>query len=482
LAFDPFVQQILQYPGMPSPDPRKEASVLRSSNFAINATSTDWLNAISAGIWSGAERFAQQPSCPSGNCTWGEYSSTGWCSKCQDATSYATITDCEFDVDRLDFDRLNHTGFCSVDYGHGEKFQVLTSYRKEVITESAQLSSVHYPTNISTLCKGVVWPLALLNYNLSMPLANETYAGVTNPVVALGNVNIQRCDETALEKGLCITFAEECVLSLCTRQFETSVVNGTTETTITNENFGCLSQVHVDDDHHGQVTPGIPTHCWGSGRACDDLHFTNLSSLLRDQDLSHPGLEFCSDGIIVQDSGWPEKNDILGIPNVQGKLLTRLTGNQTADLSTGKGFREDITTASSYTMEFINATGLGPVLAGVAASLTQQALLGNTSAKVTGPVLTIEAYVAVDWPWLIYPATLVLSSIVLLALTALHSHRCGLRIWKSSMLPLLYRTLDPDLLAQQPVLHDVSTMTGVAGKAKVTLVETSREDGGVLTQ
>jgi hypothetical protein len=76
----------------------------------------------------------------------------------------------------------------------------------------------------------------------------------------------------------------------------------------------------------------------------------------------------------------------------------------------------------------------------------------------------------------------VLSAIALLALSAHHSHRCGLRIWKSSMLPLLYRTLDPDLLARQPVLHDVSTMTGVAGKAKVTLVETSREDGVVLTQ
>jgi hypothetical protein len=168
---------------------------------------------------------------------------------------------------------------------------------------------------------------------------------------------------------------------------------------------------------------------------------------------------------------------------VQGKLLTRLTGNQTASLESGKrGIVEHVTTASSYAMEYINATGLGPVLAGVAASLTQQALLANTSEIFEGTVLTTETYVAVDWPWLIYPATLVIGAIVLLALTALHSHRCGLRIWKSSMLPLLYRTLDPDLLARQPVLHDVSTMTGVAGKAKVTLVETSREDGVVLTQ
>jgi len=50
------------------------------------------------------------------------------------------------------------------------------------------------------------------------------------------------------------------------------------------------------------------------------------------------------------------------------------------------------------------------------------------------------------------------------------------------MLPLLYRTLDPGLLAKQAVLHNVSTMTGVAGKAKVMLVEIAREGGVVLTQ
>jgi hypothetical protein len=175
---------------------------------------------------------------------------------------------------------------------------------------------------------------------------------------------------------------------------------------------------------------------------------------------------------------------MMALPTLQGKLLTRLTGNQTGLwVIGGKGaFQEKDAITSSFTMDYITENGLGPVLAGVAASLTQQALLANTSEKVMGTVWTTETFVAVDWPWLIYPATLVLNSIILLALTALHSHRCGLRIWKSSMLPLLYRTLDPDLLAGQPVLHDVSTMTGVAGKAKVTLVETSREDGVVLTQ
>jgi hypothetical protein len=474
LAFDPFIQQVLQYPSIPSVDPDKNSSVLRSSNFAIDPTSVGWLNAVSAGIWSGAERYAQQPTCPSGNCKWEEYSSTGWCSKCQDATSYAKITDCELDAGQVDVDRLNTTVSCSVDFGRGNKFQVLGSHEHYAFVESSQMSGVLRSGNMSTIFKGVVWPLGLLNFNLSIPLDNETYAGVTNPVVALGNVHAQWCGEEAFEEGLCIKFAEECVLSLCTRRFETSVVNGTTNTTITNEDFGCLSQVY---DDFGTVAIGTDTHCWQVGEPCADLHFTNLTSL---DDYS--GSRFCSDGIIVQ-TAQSAADTFMARPNVQGKLLTRLTGNQTAGLVTRDGrLVEGPATASSYTMEYITANGLGPVLAGVAASLTQQALLANTSEKVTGTVYTTETYVAVDWPWLIYPATLVLGAIVLLALTAMHSHRCGLRTWKSSMLPLLYRSLDPELLARQAVLQDVSKMTGVASKAKVTLVEASREDGVVLTQ
>jgi len=77
---------------------------------------------------------------------------------------------------------------------------------------------------------------------------------------------------------------------------------------------------------------------------------------------------------------------------------------------------------------------------------------------------------------------LVLGAIVLLALTAIHNRRCGLKIWKGSILPLLYRTVDPELLARQPVLHDLSMMAVAAGRAKVTLVEISREDRVVLSQ
>lgn len=242
--------------------------------------------------------------------------------------------------------------------------------------------------NTSNILRGVVWPLHLLNYNLSMPLDNETYAGITNPIVALGNAHVQRCDEDALEKGLCITFAEECALSLCSRRYDTSVVNGTTNTTITNEDFGCMSQLHSERPPLAIVSDVVDTHCWQTGESCADLQFTNLTSA------GPTGPGFCTDGIVVQNSTdmyFMAPTIIEGV-DIQSRLLQRLTGNRTATLTYTSSLREDAISASSFAMEYIAANGLGPVLAGVAASLTQQALLANTSERVVGTVWTTDTY------------------------------------------------------------------------------------------
>jgi hypothetical protein len=484
LAFDPFIQQILQYSSLPYLDSQQESSVLRTSKFAIEPFSADWLKAVDTGIRSNPEQYAQKPSCSSGNCTWAEYSTTGWCSKCQDAMPYVKLNDCDLSGYNFDVDPLNRTGSCSIDFGHGDTVQVL-SPPQSIYQNNTGFNTQSYTYNVSTLSTAVVWPLGLLNSNYSMPLDNKTYAGATNPIVALGNVHLKRCNEVAefsgLDEGLCITYAEECVLSLCTTLVETSVENGTPKIAFNDEDYGCLSQAYNESREYYDSD----SLCWQAGKLCTDPNSVN-NTPTQTQSSSPLISDFCSDGIIVQNRALSDSDNSDPSPrlsNVQGKLLTRLTGNQSARWIIGDkgGFREGYTQTSSFSMEYIIANGLEPVLAEVAPSLTHQALLANTSVEEIGAVWTIETFVAVDWPWLIYPAMLVLSSIVLLALTALHSHRCGLRTWKSSILPLLYRTLDPDLLARRPVLHDVSTMTGVAGGAKVTLVETSREDGVVLT-
>jgi hypothetical protein len=133
-----------------------------------------------------------------------------------------------------------------------------------------------------------------------MPLDNEAYAGVANPIVALGNVHVQRCNEerslNTLEEGLCITYAEECALSLCTSQVKTLVSDIITTTTLTDEDYGCLSQGF--DGGIWSSDSSIDTHCWQAGELCGDLDSINITSV-QTQALTSPGSEFCSDGIIV---------------------------------------------------------------------------------------------------------------------------------------------------------------------------------------
>jgi hypothetical protein len=141
--------------------------------------------------------------------------------------------------------------------------------------------------------------------------------------VALGNVNLKLCEKGNLHGGLCVTYAEDCALSLCTKQTEMSVVNGTTNTKSIDEDFGCLSKVHEDS---GYGTTGAKTHCWQAGTPCGDLEFVDLTSATIDHTspTDYIGFDFCpddSDGIVVQTDTFTD--------TVQDKLLARLTGNQT---------------------------------------------------------------------------------------------------------------------------------------------------------
>jgi hypothetical protein len=160
LAYDPFIQQLLQSPSKPSVDPHKESSVLWTSKFALDPDSADLLNAIDTGIRSDPEQHVQRPTCSSGNCTWEGYSTTVWCSKCQDATSYAKIIDCNYEGYLSKTDQLNQTDSCSIDLGRGDKFQVM---------RSEETSEDYIGIQAFTIYTAAVWSLGMLDSNLSFP-------------------------------------------------------------------------------------------------------------------------------------------------------------------------------------------------------------------------------------------------------------------------------------------------------------------------
>ncbi|KAJ2984803.1 hypothetical protein NUW58_g5869 [Xylaria curta] len=91
LAFDPFAQQLLNYPTQTTvaADPASRASnIYRAQSFVVgrrpDRTYSEMLNRVSASSWgqlSEAENFAAAQ-CPTGNCTWDEFESLALCSAC----------------------------------------------------------------------------------------------------------------------------------------------------------------------------------------------------------------------------------------------------------------------------------------------------------------------------------------------------------------------------------------------------------------
>ena len=53
-----------------------------------------------------------------------------------------------------------------------------------------------------------------------------------------------------------------------------------------------------------------------------------------------------------------------------------------------------------------------------------------------------ESYVQVQWWWIVLPALLQLSTLVLFITTAIHSHRNRVAIWKSSILAIIYHGVE----------------------------------------
>lgn len=111
----------------------------------------------------------------------------------------------------------------------------------------------------------------------------------------------------------------------------------------------------------------------------------------------------------------------------------------------------------------------------IAASLTDLGLdLSNET--VSGNVITTQAFVSVQWGWFVLPIVLELAGIVLVISTVIPTHSRKSRLWKSSLLPLLYHGLDERLLHEQPVENDLAWMEKTAEEARVRLAASGDGD------
>lgn len=114
LAFDPFIQQIIDYP---------LGEITRDSDLAMAKQAVGFerdydkfsdsqiRNSVNAGIWT--DNFEVNTTCPSGNCTWPSFDSVGWCSQCEDVTDSAVLVGCDNATIYIDNKTAQHT-FCYI--------------------------------------------------------------------------------------------------------------------------------------------------------------------------------------------------------------------------------------------------------------------------------------------------------------------------------------------------------------------------------
>ena len=128
LAFDPFIQQVLTHPSRAVAS-AGTASIATVRAFSLPADNGEWSDSISAGIWSQPEQFDQQPTCTTGNCKWPILNSVGWFSQCADATSYATIQNC--DLEKLGSTYISNSTTCVLSFAHGNTLQLLQASKSK---------------------------------------------------------------------------------------------------------------------------------------------------------------------------------------------------------------------------------------------------------------------------------------------------------------------------------------------------------------
>ena len=93
--------------------------------------------------------------------------------------------------------------------------------------------------------------------------------------------------------------------------------------------------------------------------------------------------------------------------------------------------------------------------------------------SVAGNVTTIEVFVSVDWKWLVLPITLEVAGILLLLVAVILSRRRRVRLWRSSLLAILYHGLDDQTLNARDASPDIA---GLEETARLTAVRMTWSD------
>ncbi|TPX15281.1 uncharacterized protein E0L32_004558 [Thyridium curvatum] len=450
LAVDPFVQQVIQYSSEPRLVQSQEAWTELATFPSYYSTSDDptYVGAISGAVWNEASVYDRQAHCPAGNCIWQPFESLGWCLKTNSVADVSGVTvDCSIAFDKADFKQVYEQITTSGTIGK--------SYRDcKIYLDKNSTTPLSYPIEFTLKGNGnwqagrpvnPAWkePFYVTSFPLEIvaPVGSSLdgdyqYMGVSNPILAMGYARFSLVGDPKKDlapQKIKLEHAEQAVLTLCSKQYNVSVANGLTSTTVLDSHYG---KSYPDD----KTVLGKGATCWSPGSKRAEVKGSSQSV---------DGVRYVSDNstmaFCTTDWGWG--SDISArLSSARQVTMTQGDGTSAESSRNINGTANWLPSwsrgkwiSSEDVLNEVRSRSLSGVLEPVTASLNS--LLGaRSSERATGSFVRYETVVQVQWRWMALPYVLVLLGAVFVV-AVIHGGHGSPRTWKGSVLAVIYHGL-----------------------------------------
>ena len=493
LAFDPFVQQLIDYPVNPMVMPSANASTRRATfvpdlGNVRGVHFTAVTDAVALGTFS--NNFPRNPTCPSRNCTWPSVRSVSWCAKCEDVTGQAEIVDCDptFDWNISTYsDGESKFSNCRVSLPYFEPIFLLvnaTLFGQHQDCDS-QRDTCHVISSldVSGTYQIVSQLLPLRETNTNATRSSSDFDLQHRMVLQMGAIGLT---PDFRGPGFSISKVLKCGVSPCLNTYSVSVQDAQEHTRLVDSKLyqsrlrnltGFSKEIsasplnaatcfELDDapKNYSRVEPSIST----------------VASYVDTERDSFCIYSWLLPWIDAANYNWASPLDAWVDPIAQAISAT-VSVNSTVFFNDSSPVLSAVfdpeTDSASYIEHILYQGGLESVLTNITNSLTNLNL-GYSTDTVSGNLVEQVVFIHVRWRWITLPAILVAAAAFSLITAILETRSSGVELWKDSTLALLYHGIDESVIDDQE-LYSKSRDVDMAAK-RVDVQLTRDTDSGRL--
>ncbi|KAJ0420573.1 hypothetical protein BJY00DRAFT_312991 [Aspergillus carlsbadensis] len=466
--YDAFVQQILTYPirNTVLATNSAQAPASRAVSLLLPLLADDEEDIVQIGQWS--DNFLVSPTCPSGNCTWPPFQSVEMCSQCSEITSETYIQCATFPANTTLDEFDGATRSCSIISPHGSGRMDITLYEASGAGDGG-----YFYMDVPDEVVG------------SQILSGFAETDMPYPAVAMVHAEVGVANKSqyydgyprGLDVGTIfeVVKATECTLNLCARTYNLTTMNGVVDLRKSEPDYGRQFWIN---NKNGTIYPGKRADEFDLG---DAMVRTNHSTCWRPSSGDEPdsAVELAQ----PTNTTWVDASRSAFCPVSEFVAAGFLEGEKRVafNSSDGVAIPERIVDAA---IKRIRTVGLDESMRRIAASYTKQALLASNT-TVDATVYVPEVYVSVEWLWILHPAALTALAVVFLASTMFVNRRQGLKLWKTSILAVLYHGLtrfggEDEYATEEDRNATVSRMGQTAQGVRVRLTTVDEKRGLML--